>query len=196
MTDPIVSSGFLQELKKATARLHQELEELLISKTLISPEVSVQDYLTYLKRMNDVIVEVESEVFPLVQHEIPDVGGRRKSGLFQKDFQALGVIRETKPNLLGIWKPESSVGFAMGIMYVIEGSTLGGRMIYKHVQKFLDLDADSGAAYFAGYSENTGNFWKEFMATLARHEEKYGNSQEIINGANHAFGVIGNHLLR
>jgi len=82
----------------------------------------------------------------------------------------------------------------MGILYVIEGSTLGGRVIYKNIHQNLELDADSGAAYFSGYGELTEPLWKGFMAELVAYEQINNTGDEIIAGANHAFNAIHKHF--
>ncbi len=52
-------------------------------------------------------------------------------------------------------------------MYVMEGSTLGGRFIAPHVAKLFHLDAGRGNAYFEGYGERTGSMWNEFRETAS-----------------------------
>ena len=180
---------FPQELKQATAISHQELEDLAISKSLLSADVEITDYLNYLQSMEDIIVDVENQVFPYLENEISQLNERRKVGLIAKD---LAVLNSQKRNPIStdIWVPGATKGFAMGIFYVIEGSSLGGRVIYKHVQKKLGLDAENGAAFFYGYAENTGTFWKEFLMQLVSFEEQNGAGSQIIAGANHAFEAI------
>ena len=54
----------------------------------------------------------------------------------------------------------------LGAMYVIEGSTLGGQYIARHVEGVLGLRMGLGYSYFKGYNELTGVMWRDFMAVL------------------------------
>ncbi|KMQ81059.1 bacteriophytochrome heme oxygenase BphO [Candidatus Burkholderia pumila] len=55
-----------------------------------------------------------------------------------------------------------TLGAAFGSMYVMEGSTLGGRFIAPHVAQLLKLEAGKGNAYFDGYGPCTGSMWNAF----------------------------------
>lgn len=51
-------------------------------------------------------------------------------------------------------------------MYVMEGSTLGGQIIARHVQISLLLTQGHGNAFFLGHGIQTGPLWKEFCEML------------------------------
>lgn len=87
-----------------------------------------------------------------------------------------------------------SVPFAIGIMYVVEGSTLGGRFILKNIQDALGYDETNGASYFAGYGNKTGSHWKKFLKELTDFEKQTNLENEIINGADYGFRIIYEHL--
>jgi heme oxygenase len=55
---------------------------------------------------------------------------------------------------------------AIGCLYVIEGSTLGGQIILHSVQKSLNLDAGGGVKFFHGYGARTPGMWKSFISAL------------------------------
>jgi heme oxygenase len=57
---------------------------------------------------------------------------------------------------------------ALGCMYVLEGSTLGGRIIARKLQQHLAIDADTGAAFFQACGNETGTRWSYFVARLNR----------------------------
>lgn len=54
---------------------------------------------------------------------------------------------------------------AMGALYVLEGSTLGGRVIGRHIAALHGIEGD-GLAYYRGYGPNTGAMWAVFRARL------------------------------
>lgn len=89
---------------------------------------------------------------------------RAKLPLLVSDLHALGVttaeisVLPHCRNLPAIQSPSH----AIGILYVIEGSTLGGQIIRKHLRAALDIDGSTGAAYFIGYGVATGAMWTAF----------------------------------
>jgi len=56
------------------------------------------------------------------------------------------ALREALPQL-------ASLGRAFGVLYVLEGSTLGGRHIALALEKRLGLTAGNGAMFFNAYGD-------------------------------------------
>lgn len=55
-----------------------------------------------------------------------------------------------------------SVGLALGSLYVIEGSSVGGRILARHFGERLGMRPDTGCRFFAGYGERTSQMWSAF----------------------------------
>jgi len=68
--------------------------------------------------------------------------GRRKLPLLERDLRALGIapcaVRPPAPRL-----PDAAA--ALGALYVLEGATLGGRVIHRHVAGPLGLTPERAA---------------------------------------------------
>ena len=60
-----------------------------------------------------------------------------------------------------------------GALYVLEGSTLGGRFIARHVEEVLGLHPGQGDLYFRGHGDQTGALWRETTALIADLPECY-----------------------
>ena len=73
---------------------------------------------------------------------------------------------------------------ALGAMYVIEGSTLGGQIICNMLKKQLKIE--DGLSFFSGYGEQTIPMWKRFQAVLDLPGSQQGD--KIIEAANDTFG--------
>jgi heme oxygenase len=86
------------------------------------------------------------------------------------------------------------VPFALGVFYVIEGSSLGGRFILKNIVNNPQLSNDQGVSYFKGYGDKTGSYWKNFLNVLAEYEQNNNCANSIIEGAVYAFDSIYNHF--
>lgn len=51
---------------------------------------------------------------------------------------------------------------ALGSLYVLEGSALGGQLIAASLRHRLRIDADNGGAYFNGCGSGTAARWREY----------------------------------
>lgn len=194
INETVSGISFPEQLKTRTAAAHQRLEELPVSKSILSESVTPQSYAHYLKLMRDVVCETEYRIFPLVKAVITDLDQRTKRKSIEDDIRHAGS--DPGPAVKVFQRDDLSQAFALGILYVIEGSTLGGRFIFKNIEKSLGYTADAGASYFAGYGNTTGSMWKNFMAQLTDFETKTGLGDEIIAGAIFGFESIENHFLK
>lgn len=64
--------------------------------------------------------------------------------------------------------PLRSRAEALGALYVLEGSSLGGLVILRHVARLHGIAADDGGSYYGGRGRETGALWAAFRATLER----------------------------
>ncbi|MDQ1165432.1 biliverdin-producing heme oxygenase [Flavobacterium sp. SORGH_AS_0622] len=187
-----VASSFLNDLKTKTADSHKKLEELPVSMSIMSPDMKIEEYAKYLNLMHDVHADTEQTVYPLFSGLLGDSEQRRKKQLIEAD---LAFLNYDLSNSEKVFKTENiSVPFALGIFYVVEGSTLGGRFILKNVSRVPQLSGDKGVSYFNGYGDKTGSFWKSFLNFLSEYEQQNNCGDAIIEGAVFAFDSIYNHF--
>lgn len=115
---------------------------------------------------------------------LPDHEGRRKSASILNDLAALG---EPAPGNLCNDLPIISNSYtAFGAMYVLEGSTLGGRIICGMLRKNLKTDLEA-FSFFEGYGENTGIMWAAFKSKLDNYTAEAARKAEIIDAATVTF---------
>lgn len=183
------ADAFLRKLRTETTPMHSALEANAVSTSLMSPALDEKIYKRYLTLMGEVVAFTEKVIFPAVQDIVPDLHERHKLQHIHADLASL-TSQEQQPALFHPDEKAFNVPFALGYMYVIEGSTLGGRVILKHVQDKLKLDEHRGASFFAGYGAETGVKWKNFLSNLTNYAERSGNGDGIIKGAVHAFAAI------
>lgn len=194
MDNTLTSETFLERLRTKTADSHTKLEELPVSKSIMKPNVTQQEYINYLQLMHDVIKDAERNVFPSLSHIVADdLIDKNRTERLEKDLQLLG---QPKTDCKTVFENASgySNAFALGILYVLEGSTLGGRVIYKNINTALGLDADSGLFYFAGYGGQTGSHWRTFLETVIKYESDNNAEEEITAGAEFAYKTIAKHF--
>ncbi|AWA29751.1 heme oxygenase [Flavobacterium magnum] len=182
---------FIQQLRTHTADSHNRLEALPVSKSVTSPNITKASYTRYLQLMGAVIQQTESTLFPMLAEVIPDIAERQKIPWIAADLDFLGAAQQAYPSPFSL--EIDSVAFAFGMMYVVEGSVLGGRYILKNIQQNLGYQ-EEGVRYFSGYGNKTGGLWKQFLNALTAFEAQHGHGDEIISGADYAFTAIYDHL--
>lgn len=182
---------FLQTLKKSTAELHALLESNSLLSTIISPHVTSQQYYCYLILMKKVAEVYEENVLPGLSVTLQGFEQTKASVLIAEDLQSIGYglphgIVPTDFTLL----KEMTVPFALGFAYVMEGSKLGGKVIFKHIQRMLGFGEESGAKFIFNNGNNTGRIWKEFLSRFSQYVIESNGEEEAIQGAKYAFTSI------
>ena len=144
--------------------------------------ISIQTYTALLQRLFGFYKPLEERIAVLPGwHNLPvDLGRRQKTPLLARDLLWLKV---TQPQLSRLPQckrlPQvNGITEALGCLYVIEGATLGGQIIGRHLKKNLALDEDRGCAFFRSYGDDVGPMWKSFRETLSSHCSKHGSTEE------------------
>lgn len=192
--DFIIAETFIQRLRNSTAQSHKNLEALPVSVSVANPGITIQEYILYLMLMRDVVYDAETNIYPALATIITDIGQRKKLHFIDKDLTVLSTPLMQAATPLSKNNKEHSVAFALGIMYVVEGSSLGGRVLLKNINASLGYDETHGARYFAGYGPQTGSTWKAFMEVMQGYAAKNHCEDEIIAGADFAFKAIYSHF--
>jgi heme oxygenase (biliverdin-IX-beta and delta-forming) len=190
----IITSAFmfLQNLRNETAHSHLELERNPYSVALMSSEVTLKDYSQYLQKLYGFVLSFESNVYPLLKSIDSDIELRRKSKLMQNDL----INLEVDLNIIPIVPTEHfkihfpDVIAAIGGLYVLEGSMLGGIMIKKHLNEKLGSEVSEKMQYLTGYGSETGKIWKNFLTTLSHQANNVDNERSIIISAKNTFYLL------
>jgi heme oxygenase (biliverdin-IX-beta and delta-forming) len=176
----------LARLKLETAPEHTAIEA---TTGVMHPRLALLGYRWYLERTYGFYQPVEErlERFGAWQALGLDPAPRRKLALLTRDIVHLG----DDPAALAVCKspPElANLAEAVGCSYVLEGSTLGGRVISRHVQS--RLGADVPRSFLECYGANTGESWQEFGAALSRFARTRDIENDVIVGAKKTFGAF------
>lgn len=182
---PAAVPPVLAALRRHTAPLHDQLDRRL---ALMDPAVTRDRCRAVLLGMHGFYLPLE----PLLERHLGPLGGRRKLPLLQTDLRALGLfdpqIAEAPvcAALPALERPAQ----ALGAQYVLEGATLGGQVIGRHLRRHLSLSPTSGAAFFGGYGESTGTMWRLFVADLAAAAPTEADQADVVAGARATFLAI------
>jgi heme oxygenase len=179
----------LQQLRRETLADHKAVEQ---SVPLMGHELDVDTYVSCLLKLHGIVAAWEEWAAPNGPAWIqPLLAARRRGQLLLLDLTWFGVDAsgEARPTL-----PEMrDTASLLGAMYVMEGSTLGGQLIARHVELVLGLTAGQGNTYFRGHNERTGQLWKEFCDAL-RTKVPDSEANAVIAAAKAMFGVFGSWM--
>jgi heme oxygenase len=186
------AESFLLSLRNTTSPEHILLESHPLLSALVSESVSLHQYYAYLFLMHEVALAYEEHILPLTIDYIPYVEDRKASSQIWDDMQYSGYAVAPGLSIRGftVDLKNLTVPYALGFRYVMEGSRLGGRVIFKHIERSLGFSAQSGASYLAGHGVNTGINWKTFLAHFSASVVAREGEQEAIAGASVAFSSI------
>jgi heme oxygenase len=99
------------------------------------------------------------------------MGGRYRLDILARDLRAAGLSSgeiEALPRCAAASGLGASVEGALGSLYVMEGSTLGGRLISRALSELSWLPP-GGVVYFNPYGSRTATMWRNFQDELAAH---------------------------
>lgn len=148
------------EIKRATQVAHQQLEKAVILE--MKNIRSEADYAQVLKKFYAYFQVVEQAIEPYVTPALmPHYTERRNSLYIKHDIEALG--EHTDDKLHAIAPSINSHIEALGALYVLEGSIMGGPYIVQMLKKY---GMKNGFSFFSGYGENTEKMWNSFIEVL------------------------------
>ncbi|HEX8236637.1 MAG TPA: biliverdin-producing heme oxygenase [Abditibacteriaceae bacterium] len=181
----------LQRLKCETRAEHERLEHQL---DLLDDTISNERYDALLRGFYGFYAPLENRLLHRPEWRTLDfdVEPRRKVSLLQCDLLCRGFSRaqiETIPPCSAL--PDvNSFAQALGCLYVLEGSTLGGQILARHFARVLDIDAQSGAAFFCSYGEHVGTMWRSFGQMLTAQATSPAIEEQMIGAARSTFEAL------
>ena len=109
----------------------------------------------------------------------------------QQDLQCLGVLTARLP-LCRDLPPLGTWAEVLGCLYVMEGATLGGRLITQHVRAALGILPATGGSFFQGYGDDTGRMWKGMRQLLVEGSPDTETENSIVSNAIATFACLRN----
>lgn len=152
----------IQRLRRETEVDHRAVEAAL---PLMNEGLDAAQYLRCLRRIYGVVAAWEEGALKVApEWMLSTLMERQRVGLLQLDLAWLGDTErdERRPVMPDV----NDLPGLLGAMYVMEGSTLGGQLIARHVETALRFSEGRGTAFFRGYGNRTGQMWKQFCEFL------------------------------
>lgn len=191
----------LEQLREQTRPAHLALEAQPSLKRLLSNRLTGTQYVQMLQSMLAFYRSLETALVPataalLRRHPDPDYRYLPRAPLLVNDCRALGCATSgflEPPQELRL---DGSGACLSGVLYVIEGSTQGGKFIARHLSRILGISESSGASFF--YNHRWEHSWTAFRRWFGRElAHSYRDDIEgVIEGANMTFSALHAHLDR
>ncbi|RYF03338.1 MAG: hypothetical protein EOO40_12335 [Deltaproteobacteria bacterium] len=152
-------------LRDACQAAHQQLEDSL---PLLRDDLDLPSYVAFLRRFYPVVHSLEHNLLqwegPVAHHGYCLEPGSRALRL-SRDIEVLGAA--VPPCVPPVPAPmPTSLAEAIGQLYVLEGSALGGQVIARRLGPRLGLSPSHGCAYFSGRGAQTAPHWRHLCALL------------------------------
>ncbi|KQS65542.1 hypothetical protein ASG39_10090 [Rhizobium sp. Leaf371] len=143
-------------LRESTADAHAALDDM------IGAFDSLSSYKTYLRGMSAFRLPVETMLADRTWPEDLDLWSKQAFGaLIRADLADLDIAADEAVPVPPIGAAREDM---LGMLYVLEGSALGARLLYRRAQA-LGLRADFGARHLAAQAEKSDR-WPRFLHLL------------------------------
>lgn len=177
-----------QKLKMATAHSHSQIEGGF---PVMREDFDLEKYQNLLGKLYGFYLPLET-VFSdtaVVRDWISDYGDRQKLNFLEMDLAYFKVPSHEISNLSKkqLWFDQPTKARVLGTLYVLEGSTLGGQIISKHLKNKFQFPDANGTRFFSAYGGQTGPMWKRFQSLLNEHLNESALLEESILAANATF---------
>ncbi|MFS8071669.1 MAG: biliverdin-producing heme oxygenase [Byssovorax sp.] len=153
----------LAHIRGRTRELHERAEALIDLPTLRT----VERYRTLLSLLLGFHAPLERRLAHVDLHAVGlDLDARLKAHLLEDDLRCLGVEPRQVPACSDL-PALPALPEALGCLYVLEGSTLGGQVISRHLRETMGIVPGEGGSFFASDGRDVGAMWRAFCRALA-----------------------------
>jgi heme oxygenase len=174
-----------EQLKKDTLQSHQQLEKMLVGR--MKAIRSQEDYVKLLQLFYTYFGGLETLIDQYIDtNELSDYTERRKAKALANDIETLGGHPMSKASGENLPQIKNKLQ-AYAALYVIEGSTLGGKIISKMIAQQLGISNGEGLSFFNGYGDDTETKWGSFKDALNKLPKSSEEDKLVIDSANETF---------
>ena len=180
-TDVAFEADPLTALRAATASRHAALDAGL---PIGAPDASLHDYVAHLVLVRTWLVPLHAWLAGFADGPQPDLAARLAR--IDADLADAGRAPPVAPGG-DAWPAAASPAYRWGVHYVIEGSQLGGAVLYERLRERL---APHGLRYLKGDDAGPDPRWRVFMQALRASVRTPGEIADACAGACAAFDRI------
>jgi heme oxygenase (biliverdin-IX-beta and delta-forming) len=179
------------ELRASTQLQHEAIEHTL---NIMRDDVTMADYVGYLCSLYGYYRVLEFRLIAgdsIFCNNLLNLNRRQKVEKLAADISMLcGAERLAKIPVCQFTPPIANATAVVGCSYVLEGSTLGAMIMYRHLHKCLKVSADRGASFVYGYGKQTAIQWKRFVQAIETMTFRPSERKECVDAAIATFDTM------
>lgn len=173
-------------LKRETSALHRQLDTLPQMRRLMSPKLTEQSYTETLAVLFNWTQEAGAKLREL---QLPHYAQpQRKLSALQHDLKMLKQPTTQLPQVVS----ETDAHFALGILYVMEGASMGARILAPRIE--ATLKRSDITRYYRLYGDQTLAHWQNTTNWLNSELDDEASYQPARSGADWAFNLLIEHF--
>ncbi|MEM8533544.1 MAG: biliverdin-producing heme oxygenase [Chloroflexota bacterium] len=180
----------LKLLKQSTYDCHIRVENRL---DLLSPGLTQERYIAILAAFYGFYAPLEAQWRRFGEQSVCRslFQNRLKIPLLYNDLVSLKVEGSTIASFpLCSYVPQQKTFMdVLGTMYVLEGATLGGQIIMRHLSNHFDFMPKYGGTFFASYGEQVAAMWRSFTQLVGSIEQEQ-DIAHIVTAAVQTFDTL------
>jgi heme oxygenase len=157
-------------LRDATSAAHERLHHIAIFAALAGGDIDRPAYLRLLRRLYGFHRPMEAGIARALDGHPALLGltGWQRVNLLRADMTSLGVDPSSFddiPRFAGADEAASGVQ-ALGWLYVLEGSTLGGGLLARHLDHLLSKNSGAGRLFLTAGADRHHMVWKGVCSAI------------------------------
>lgn len=177
----------MDRLREATRELHAETEEVAAV-----TQGGLERYLWFVGRQYGFAAPLEPRLAgaPGIAAAGLDLERRRRAHLFAADLLHFGVHPGLLPRCEALPRVDSAAR-ALGALYVVEGSTLGGAFLLAHLGRTLGITPSAGASGLSPYGHALREMWVAYADAADRYVRVVPDAvPEVVDAARDTFASM------
>tara|TARA_B100001059_G_scaffold209031_1_gene221708 strand:- start:1098 stop:1766 length:669 start_codon:yes stop_codon:yes gene_type:complete len=202
---PKMPETLMDRLKSETAAAHDRTEAIPFNECIIGRTMPQSRYAGQLEcwgRVHHVLeTSLDASQDPFIKMVWP--GTAKRAPLISADLEWHGEADAPEESRIATTEMVQWVESVasddpvklLGILYVLEGSTLGGMILRKHLSELFDIDGEEGLAYYSVHGRDVMPNWKLFKARMNDGVPCPEAQQRIIDAASETFDRLGKVLM-
>ena len=196
------ASGIMGHLRETTRALHKEAESRPLQRSMAKGTLPAGSYVMYLGQLRHLHESLES-CLDSVTGSHPWLAGlftddRRRVPDLDRDLAAFGVDPDDVPvlpptaefigRIEGLTASDPMA--LLGPLYVLEGSTNGGKFLARVLERSLRIEDRAGLAYMDPYGDRQPEMWAEFKRLADQVELTLDQRNAVTKAASDTFRAI------
>ena len=194
----------MSRLRAETRAQHEATESIPFSTAILGGVLPRASYAAQLAAMLPVHRALETAIAGRVHpsHGAVWSDDMQRTPLLEADLDDLGATeaeaRMARPEamLLAVWIEDLAARdpvAILGVLYVLEGSTLGGAVLRRHLASAYGL-TEGGLRYYSPYGIHPKPHWAAFSARMDAAVTDAGDADRVVAAASETFVRIGRIL--